>query len=307
MNNRPYDLIVTGEINADLILSGNVLPVFGQVEKLVDRATLTIGSSSVIFACGAARLGLKVAFVGRVGRDTFGRFMIEAMRARGIDTRGVIEDYQAPTGLSVILSTGGDRAILTHPGTIPRLRLEDIPSSLLSQARHLHLASYFIQDALRPAVPRLFERAKAYGLTISLDPNYDPAEQWDHDLHEALRRADVFLPNATECKAIAGLDDLDGAMERLSGETGMVVVKLGAEGAVLRKGDTVLRAPSLPVKPVDTVGAGDSFDAGFIYGYLSGWPLERSLRLGTVCGAISTQKPGGTEGQSSLEEALKRL
>lgn len=305
--NRPFDVLVVGEINPDLILSGDVEPVFGQVEKLVEHASLTIGSSSAIFACGAARLGLKVAFIGKVGHDQFGQYMRSALTERGVDTSGVVVDPHVSTGLSVILSKGGDRAILTYPGAIPTLRLEEMNLGLLSQARHLHLGSYFIQDALRPDVPRLFSLAHQQGLTVSLDTNYDPAENWDNGLRETLAHTDIFLPNETECCKIAGQDDLETAARSLAERVGLVAVKCGARGALLRAGKAQISAASIPVQVVDTVGAGDSFDAGFISGFLSGWTYDRSLRLAAVCGALSTRAAGGTPAQATMAEALPYL
>jgi sugar/nucleoside kinase (ribokinase family) len=305
--NRPFDVLVVGEINPDLILSGDVEPVFGQVEKLVEHASLTIGSSSAIFACGAARLGLKVAFIGKVGRDQFGQYMRSALAERGVDTSGVIIDPDESTGLSVILAKDGDRAILTYPGVIPTLRLEEMNLGLLSQTRHLHLGSYFIQDGLRPDVPRLFSLAHQQGVTVSLDTNYDPAEDWDNGLQEALAHTDIFLPNETECCKIAGLDDLQAAVDSLAERVGLVAVKCGARGAQLRAGSLQISAASIPVDVVDTVGAGDSFDAGFITGFLSGWDYGRSLRLAAVCGALSTRAAGGTPAQATMAEALTYL
>src|SRR5512140_1081717 len=151
-NARMYDILVAGEINPDLILTGDATPEFGQVEKLVDGATLAIGSSSAIFACGAARLGLSVAFLGVCGDDVFGRFMLEAMQQRGVDTSNVIVRAGGSTGLSVILNRASDRAILTFPGLIPALQASDIPNTLLQQARHLHVASYYLQEKLQPGL-----------------------------------------------------------------------------------------------------------------------------------------------------------
>src|SRR5512137_2900710 len=159
--NQDYDVLVVGELNADLILRGNVTPAFGQVEQIIDEATLTIGSSSAIFACGAARLGLRVAFIGKAGDDEFGRFMLRELTQHSINTSGVVIDPRIPTGLSVILSRPADRAILTHLGSIAALRFDEIDLSLLSRARHLHLGSYYLLDALRPNVPRLFDEAQA--------------------------------------------------------------------------------------------------------------------------------------------------
>ena len=301
-----FDILVAGEINPDLILSGDVVPEFGQVEKLVDTASLTIGSSSAIFACGAARLGLKVAFIGVCGDDVFGRFMLDEMSRRNVDVSHVIFIPDGQTGLSVILNNGSDRAILTHSGLIAELGASDIPDDLLRQSRHLHVASYFLQAKLQPDLPSLFHHAHSLGLTTSLDTNYDPSGEWV-GFDELLPVADVFLPNRTEALSITNSSDVGSAARQLSTMAKLVAVKLGADGAMVCSDKDTFTASSLPVNVVDTVGAGDSFDAGFIYGYLNNWELEKSLRLACVCGALSTQQSGGTNGQPTLEEAMDHV
>lgn len=301
-----YDLLVAGEINPDLILSGNVKPEFGQVEKLVDSAALTIGSSSAIFACGAARLGLKVAFVGICGDDVFGRFMLAEMSKRGVDVSHVIIRPGGQTGLSVILNQQSDRAILTHSGLIAELQASDIADSLLTQACHLHVASYFLQSKLQPDLPALFKRAHTLGLSTSLDTNYDPSEKWT-GFDELLAVTNVFLPNEAEAKSLTGAENVEEVTTRLGSKVEALAIKLGKDGALGMSKSQRVQVKSIPVNVMDTVGAGDSFDAGFIYGYLNNWELEKSLRLACVCGALSTQQAGGTNGQPTLEEALKFL
>jgi len=303
---RDFDIIVVGELNADLILRGDVVPAFGQVEKIIDEATLTAGSSSAIFACGAARLGLRVAFSGKAGDDEFGRFMLRELNQRGIDTSGVVIDPHLPTGLSVILSRPSDRAILTHLGSIAALRFDEIDLSLLSRARHLHLGSYYLLEALRPDVPRLFDEAKARGLSISIDTNYDPTEHWEGGVREALQRVDVFLPNETELLAITHEDSIEAGLDRFA-EIPIVAVKLGARGAVAQRGSQIVYADSIPAKVVDTTGAGDSFDAGFVYAYLTGQNLAQALRFACACGSLSTRAAGGTTAQATRDEALTAL
>jgi sugar/nucleoside kinase (ribokinase family) len=307
MSERAYDVLVIGELNVDLILTGDVTPVFGQVEKLVDDAVLTIGSSAAIFACGTARLGLRTAFIGTCGDDEFGRYLLRELAARGIDTRGIVVNPEVKTGLTVHLSRGHDRAMLTHPGSIPLLREKDIDRRLLAQARHLHLASYFLLDALRPAVPRLFREARAAGLTVSLDTNYDPSEAWDGSVHDALREVDLFLPNETELRKITRRESVEDALSHLCSSLPLVAVKQGAEGATACKNGVLVRASSIPTQVVDTTGAGDSFDAGFVYGWLAGWDVARTLRFACICGALSTRGQGGTESQATLTQALDRL
>lgn len=303
---RPFDILVAGEINPDLILSGNVIPEFGQVEKLVDRAALAIGSSSAIFACGAARLGLRVAFIGVCGDDIFGQFMLDEMQKRGVDVANVFIRKDGQTGLSLILNQDADRAILTHLGLIAALRAADISDALLCQARHLHVASYFLQTNLQPDLPALFHRAHSLGLTTSLDTNYDPSEKW-MGFDELLSATDIFFPNKTEALSITQTTQVELAAQQLANKSKFVVIKLGAEGAVLQTNEEMISIQSIPVNIIDTIGAGDAFDAGFLYGYLNRWDLETSLRLGVVCGALSTQAAGGTIAQPTLNEALAYL
>ncbi len=301
-----FDVLVAGEINPDLILTGDVIPRFDQIEQRLDRALLTIGSSSAIFACGAARLGLKTAFVGVCGHDVFGDFMLQALQERGVDIAHVIVRPGQTTGLSVILIGSPDRAILTLPGLIPELCAADLPDGLLRQARHLHVASYFLQTNLQPDLAGLFHRARELGLTTSLDTNYDPSEQWA-PLDRLLAVTNVFLPNAREATSLAREPDLETAARKLAAQAETVAVKLGPDGALGARGGVLERVPAIPVKFIDAVGAGDSFDAGFLYGYLTHWDLKRSLQLGCACGALSVQQAGGTDGQPTLAEAMRHV
>lgn len=300
---RDFDILVLGEINVDLILGREARPVFGQVEKIIDDATLTVGGSGTIFACGAARLGLRVAYCGVVGDDTFGRFMLDALHGRGVDTSAVTVDPTLKTGLSVILTTPGDRAILTHMGAIDALTPEHVPPAIFASTRHVHITSYFLQHRLRPGLPDLLRQARAAGATVSLDTNWDPTEQWDGGLADVLALTDIFLPNEQEALAIARWGELPAALDALAATVRTVAVKLGPAGAICRQGATEARDPGFTLDVVDTTGAGDSFNAGFLYGYLSQWSLADALSLGCAAGALSTQAAGGVIAQPTLAAA----
>lgn len=308
MADRPFDILTIGEINVDLILGHDARPSFGQVERVVDDATLTVGGSGTIFAMAAAQLGLRVAYCGVVGDDHFGRFMLDHLHTRQIDTSGVIIDPAAKTGLSVILSVPGDRAILTHLGTIDTLRAEMVNTSLLAQCRHIHVTSYFLQHHLRPGLPALLAQARAGGVTVSLDTNWDPAEQWDDGLAAVLAQTDVFLPNDQEARAIVrthlGKDvTVEDALAHLAAIIPTVAIKCGAAGAICRRGDETYHAPGFPMTVVDTTGAGDTFNSGFLYGWLRDWMLADALAFGCACGALSTQAAGGVAAQPTLAQA----
>jgi sugar/nucleoside kinase (ribokinase family) len=277
---------------------------FGQQEVLVQDFEMTIGSSSAIFACGASRLGLKTTIIGVVGDDPLGRFMIDALHQRQVDVSPVLINRERKTGVSVILSRGSDRAILTYLGCIDALEANQVPDSLLAQTRHLHVCSIFLQSRLRSGLTSLFDRARSLGVTISLDTNWDPSGKWEGIL-ELIAQVDVFLPNEQEALAITASANLPQALDVLAQQCPLVVIKQGDKGAIARQGGETVAVKALTVPVVDTVGAGDSFNAGFLYGYLAGFPLKKSLELGIACGSLSTRAAGGVNAQPTLAEALQ--
>jgi sugar/nucleoside kinase (ribokinase family) len=304
---RDLDLLVVGDVNPDIVVSDpDPRPVFGQVERSVESIGLTIGGSSSIMACAAARLGLRVALVGAVGDDALGRWMLDAITARGVDVSACRVAPGAPTGATVILAGGADRAILTATGAIGELRADDVPDDLLRAARHVHVGSFLLQPGLAAGAPAMFRAARAAGATTSLDPNFDPSGAWDGGFVAALREADVLLPNGTEASALAREDDVERAAVSLAARDGgrTVAVKLGAGGALGVASDGLVHRVAAPrVEVVDTVGAGDAFDAGFIAAWLDELPLEACLRMAVACGALSTRASGGVEGQPTRDEA----
>ncbi len=296
-------MLVAGEINVDLVLQGaSAFPQPGK-EVLVEEARLVLGSASAIVAMGLARLGLGVAFAGKVGDDVWGRFCLEEMAARGIDLSFVERSGRLRTGITVAISSPGDRALVTHLGAIAALSEPDVGDEALRACSHLHVSSYFMQESLRPGCRRLFARARRLGLTTSLDPGFDPSETWGDDLRQTLEEVDVFLPNELELRGLGRHPEVEECLRRLTRGRTRVVAKLGREGAATLEDGRLLRQPALPIEPVDTTGAGDSFDAGFLRRWLEGAPSRECLALGVACGALSTRGLGGTARQPDLAEA----
>lgn len=305
---KTYDLITFGDLCVDLIVTGDdVVPRFGQVEQLVGNYTLEMGGSCSIFACQAARLGLRVAILGRVGDDDFGRLVLRRLYECGVDTRYVLVDPALKTGLGIALCKQDDRAILTYMGTISAIAPSDVDVALLRSARHLHHGSYFLHTKLRPAMPAIFRRARTFGLTTSLDTNWDPDERWNSTLHELLPLTDLLLPNEQEALRISGATTVADAVQALLRQgVGMVAVKLGSAGAAVHRGAETHTCTLPPVSGGDSIGAGDSFDAGFLAGWLRDLPLERCLALASHCGRAVAAATGGLQGQLTWE-AVERL
>jgi len=287
-------ILVIGELNVDLILQNyQAFPELGK-EVLVRDCTLTLGSSSAICAVGLARLGEDVSFLGKVGPDVWGEFCRQRLQDEKIDTSRVIVDPAVKTGITASITGEADRALVTYLGAIAELRAGEIDAAALGGFGHLHMASFFMQSGLRPGVRSIFQQAKAAGLTTSLDPGFDPDEKWGPDLRGTLDAVDVFFPNEVELRGISGRNDLEEALRSLGNGHTTVVAKLGREGAMALVEERLVRVPAPLVEPVDTTGAGDSFNAGFLHCWLAGQSVEAAMKYGAACGAISTQALGGT-------------
>jgi sugar/nucleoside kinase (ribokinase family) len=290
-----FDVTIAGELNLDLILYGLPEQLAPERELLADRMMLTLGSSSAIVAHNLAALGSRVGFQSRIGDDALGAIALERLQRGGVDVSLVrrVPGFTT-TGLTVILHHAEWRNILTYAGTIAETRWEDLDFNYLADSRHFHFSSFYLQKGLRPRVAELFQSLKSKGLTISLDTNDDPDDKWE-GLSDVLQHVDVFLPNEREACKAAGTQDVENAIVKLASMVPLVAVKLGGQGAVAQRGAEHFSSPPQQVIPVDTVGAGDSFDAGFLHEYVRGSDVQKCLASGNRAGALSTTRPGGTE------------
>jgi ribokinase len=258
-------------------------------------------------ACQAAKLGRKVAILGKVGRDAFGELVLRRLSDSGVDTRFVQVDPGLKTGIGIALCNEEDRAILTYLGSILAIQPADVTDELLASARHLHHGSSFLHTHLRPAIPKIFTRACQLGLTISLDTNWDPDDRWQ-GVASLLSSVDVFLLNEQEALRIAGynksaIDYLQAAITRLHHPgKGLLALKRGAGGALVSDGQNIIQRQVEPVSGGDSIGAGDSFDAGFISAWLRQLPLGECLRIGCACGRSVASPIGGLSGQLRWED-----
>lgn len=292
---KAYDLAIAGELNLDLILYGLPLEMETERDLIGTGFVSTLGSSSAIVAHNAAMLGLRVRFATLVGDDDFGRVALDRLKQAGVDLSGAIVDPAASTGVTILLPHGNVRHSLTYLGSIAALTTGHLDVERLAQARHFHLSSLYLQSGLHPGIVQLLSYLKAAGLTISLDTNDDPNGTWGAPLQDVLPFVDIFLPNEGEICRMAGGRSLDEALAIFGGKVKTIVVKRGRNGCRIKHLDHVADIPGLTVSPVDTIGAGDSFDAGFLCAYLHGHALEACARAGNISGALSTLSTGGTE------------
>ena len=300
-----FDVLAIGELNCDLIMTGfKELPQLGR-EILGESFQQVMGSSTAICAAGMAALDLKVGFHGPIGDDSGGHFAKNALSATGVDTSNCIIDKDVATGVTISLGMNGDRALVTYLGAIATFRLEQIDLSLLKQTRHIHVGSFYLQHGLRPGLAKLFRLAQELGVTTSLDAGWDDSGVWDGGLLDVLKYTTIFLPNETEAAHITKTDVPEDAAKRLPAQ--ITVVKCGADGAVACRDGQIYRGQPFKVTPVDTTGAGDSFNAGFIYGFLNGMSMADCLTYGNACGAYSVTKIGGASSCAKLSDVKKMI
>lgn len=304
MRTRAYDLLVVGELNVDILVSGDTIPAFGQVEKLVDSIVVTGGGSAAIMAAAAARLGLRVLYASVIGDDLFGHLMLDVMRAAGVDVSHVVVDPEVATGATIhLLRPDGDRAMLTHLGSIAHITPALIDPAWYAEVRHLHLASPFLLSGLFPGMQAIASEAHRHGMTVSLDTNWDPSEGWK--LGNLLDEIDILLPNEVELLALSGAKCAEVAMDALCAQVPVLAVKCGIRGAVGAQGSERVEVPAFRVVAVDATGAGDTFDAGFLAAWLRGATLTQALVGGSAAAALGTTAYGGFDGQPDWNALLR--
>lgn len=302
-----FDVSVIGELNLDLILYGLPNELVLERELLARDLRITLGSSSAIFAHNLAQLGNTVGFSSSVGEDPLGEICLERLGEATVDLSRVRRFKNRTTGLTVILQQAKERYILTYPGTMYEFSEKDLDFGYIFSARHLHVCSYFLQKGLRRSWPGILRRAKEAGLTTSLDTNDDPEDCWSEEIQSLFKYVDILLPNEREACKLAEAEDSEAALDILARKVPVVVIKRGAQGAVARVGKARYVDVPPAVEAVDPVGAGDSFDAGFVHQFVRGAGVEDCLRYGNLAGALNVTKVGGTEAFRDREHRIAFL
>ncbi|HEC44313.1 MAG TPA: carbohydrate kinase family protein [Bacteroides sp.] len=300
---KKFDVIVIGELNVDLILNNIAEFPRMNTEILARDMQLLMGSSSAIFASNLSILGARVAFLGKIGNDDFGSLVTDTLEQSGVSTEFIIRSSEYKTGATIVLNYGEDRAMLTHPGAMEQLIFDDITTEIIQHCRHIHISSVFLQTGILNRIPEILRQAKELDISTSLDPQWDPSEKWDLNLKELLPLIDVFLPNTQEFLALTGQKDVHNALDSVKDYAHTIAVKMGNKGSIgCINGQILKKKPFLNDSVVDTIGAGDSFNAGFIYNFLQKKDLDECLELGNLTGAINTTSAGGTTSFENIEK-----
>ena len=298
---------VIADLCADILVSGNVTPIYGQVEQYVDDYTLEIGGSAALFATQYVRLGGQLNLYGILGNDTLGHMVKSRLEEENIDTDFLTFSEQEKTTIGLGLSRNGDRAMLTYKGTLTAINAEWIAkTNLLDSIDHLHIASFYLLESLKDHWVPLLEKCKQSNISVSLDTNWAPDENWS-SVHEILPWIDIFIPNEQEALLISGKQDLNEAGHWLAKLAKEVVIKCGPDGASYfhQNHSQQFKIPKsflVDFKIADTTGAGDNFDAGFLTQWLRKRPIETCIQTGMYCGTRSLTKIGGISGQSTPVE-----
>lgn len=308
MSIKKYDVVVIGELNVDLILNkATVFPELGK-EILARQMDLVLGSSSAIFASNISCLGAKVAFIGKTGVDLFGDFVTNSLRSKDVDTSGIVQNKSCKTGATVVVNFNEDRAMITHPGAMETFTSDEVNWDIIRQSRHLHISSYFIQSSLQKDISGIFRKAQELGLTTSLDPQWDPTEQWETDLDRMLSGVDLFFPNEAEILKITQTSNIEDMLQKIKPSGTTIVIKQGSRGStIIQNGISDSLPAFLNKEVVDAIGAGDSFNAGFVYQFLQNKPLEYCQRFGSMVAALSTTAAGGTGAFSGRDKVFTVL
>lgn len=309
---KEFDIIAIGELNADIILNRiDGMPVVGK-EIFAKDMMVTLGSSTAIFAANAVALGMKVAIVGMIGKDVLGDLVRKELKAKGVDTSMLIEHPSMPTGATIVMSYGEDRANVTYQGTMDVMTLDDIDPAIFKKARHIHISSIFMQSGIKNDLKRIYELARENGATTSLDTQWDPIEKWEFDYKELLPLISVFLPNETELRYLTGTNDIEEAISCIQPYINTCVIKQGSRGSLLldKNGTRKQHPPYLNNNVVDSIGAGDSFNSGFISRYINKEDLTNCQDFGNLTGALNTTSAGGTsafENKERLKTIAKKV
>jgi sugar/nucleoside kinase (ribokinase family) len=298
-------VVFLGDFNVDLIMDG--LQGVPQPDHEISCSSFDIvmGASCCIAAAAYARLGGAAAVCGLAGTDDLGAFMCARLREAGVRIGLVTRDPDGKTGVTVNLVQERGRSQVTFPGAMGTFSAAHVPAGFFRRVRHLHISGIYQAASLLPDAAGLLARAKNAGATTSLDCQWDPTERWE-SLDAWLPRLDWLFVNQQEACSMTGEVEPGGALRALAARTRRPVVKAGPAGAWVLDGQTELHVPGHAVTVVDAIGAGDNFDAGFLFAVLEKrMDTPAAARFANAAAARSCTFRGGTASASTFRDVIR--
>lgn len=299
---RLSSVIGFGALNLDKIYRVDKIPGKDE-EGFVRSLELFPGGSAANTIVGLARLGIKSGYIGKVGNDAEGQILLEDLKKERVETKAVIRSEGRSGTAMILVDDSGNRAILVDPGVNDTISYSEIDLEFVKKFKLLHLTSFICKNGEESfnSQKRLVEEFEL----VSFDPGMPYAERGLKDMLPLLKRTTIFLPNRIEIEKMFGMDYRTSAEECLSLGIEIVAVKLGSEGCWIKTNHKEFSMKPFRVKVVDTTGAGDAFNAGFIYGYLMGRSLEDCARFGNYIASLCIQHVGARSGlPSKIPESI---
>lgn len=307
MAEKKWDVYVYGDINIDLVIPNiDKFPPPGQ-EQVTEKMYTYVGGGAALFTMGIGKLGLYPVFQGLIGDDCYGTFIKEELKKTNVDTKLLVTTDREKTGISISFTNENDRSFLTYEGTNQAIDITNIKLDLVNQAKHLHVTGYDGKKNHTKYLEILKEVKKQENITISFDVGWDDSGIWYEKIYELFSYIDILFMNEVEAIHYSRKENALEAAKQFAKSGPIAVIKLGKKGSLAVEKELVYHADSYTVKAVDTTGAGDSFNAGFIYGFLKGKQIKECLLCGNVCGALSVTSYGGNTSFPTEEQLIQFL
>lgn len=305
MAENKWDAFIYGDVNVDIVIPGvENFPLPGQ-EDVVNIMNTYVGGGAALFTLGLGKLGLNPVFQGTVGDDCYGRFIIDEFTKMNVDSSLLKISNKNKTGISISFTNEKDRSFLTYRGTNDEINLDYVALDNVNNSRHIHLTGYLGTKNHNQYLSLLKKIKKLKDTTVSFDVGWDDSGEWYEGIYQLFPYIDVLFMNETEAIHYGRKATALEAITDFSKYCSIVVAKLGKSGSIAIMDGNVYESKPYQVTAVDTTGAGDSFNAGFIYGFLKGKTITDSLKCGNGCGALSVTAFGGNTGFPKEEELMK--
>lgn len=299
------DVVTLGIVCADVMV--RPIESFPEKGKLahIPHLEIHLGGLAGVTATVLCQLGATAGFIGCVGDDGFGDYLLTTLQANHVDISRVRRISECGTSATVVLvAPDGERTFLHHVGANMLVSEQDADYDFISQARVLHWGGPSVNPGLDGApIGRILQKARAQGLVTSMDTCFDGRGKWFQLIEHALPHLDIVMSSIEEARHYTGKNE-PGEIADFYRSFGVetVLIKLGSQGVFVKNSTEQHTVPAHKVNVIDTTGAGDAACAGFLYGYIHEWPVLQCAKLANAVGALTVQHMGGAEAIHSFDQ-----